>query len=168
MADYIDYCVPYLVIGGEMGSHIKNLLEQNANTLETWEIYKKEHGIGRLCVKDKVVGASFFDGVVPEGWVHRQKDPCGIMVPKLHTPLRREYNNLPWLLGWAEFSDMVGCPANYCGEQRIYPSFELVGESMVVWVPVGALGEGYVPLGDMRRLEMSEYRDLVMNCVPSE
>lgn len=163
MNDYIDHCVPYLVIGGEMGSHIKNLLEQNENTLETWAIFKKEHGIEHLCVRDRVVGATFYGGVVPEGWVHRQKDPCGVVVPKVHTPLRWEYNDLPWLLGWADFSDMVGCPAD-CGGQRIYPSFELVGENMVVWVPVGALGVGYVPLGDVQRLDMSKYRDLTKNC----
>jgi len=152
---------PYLLIGGEMEEHINNVIAVNAAVQDVWRKYKNEVGAERLYAGNRVVGATFPDCGVPDGWIHRQKDPRCVVIPKARTVLREQFDQLPRMLTAYEFNEGISCPIVTVGNRQLFASFELYGDRMVVWIPSGALDMGYEPLKEMQELTKSEINELI-------
>lgn len=154
--------IPFLVTGGECKKILDDIVTESHEAWLAQAAFAKKYGSAKFYGSPRLCGL-YCEGEIPEGWMHRQKDPANMIVPK-RKALKEEMKTLPETVDARGLADRLKCPEFCDGDHLYWPFVETVGElvlspegSRILWIPTVAVESGYVPPEGATQMKMSEY-----------
>lgn len=154
--------IPFLVTGGECKKLLDDIDKDNHEAWLAQADFAKKYGCTQFYGRPRLCGLHC-EGEIPEGWIHRKKDPAQMIVPRTKA-LKDEMRALPVAIDAIGLADRLNCPELCDGDHLYWPFVETVGElalspegSRILWIPTVAVESGYVPPEGATRMKMSEY-----------